>query len=109
MDWKMTGLAIVIALGLWLVSNPSQTAPLIIPQYEIYSQDGSYARVILSCYEMVTMRDIAEKEGMLREADAYSCGTNLEGKCLPYYMQDAVMHELYDYLKRAIADNCKES
>lgn len=108
MDWKVAGLAIVIALGLWFSSNTAQPASLT-PQYEIYSQDGSYARVILSCYEMVTMRDIAEKEGMLREADAFSCGTNREGKCLPYYMQDAVMHELYDYLKQAIAENCKES
>ncbi len=108
MDWKVAGLAIVIALGLWFVSNSAQPASLT-PKYEIYSQDGSYQRVLLSCYEMVTMSALTESEGQLREADAYSCGTNLEGKCLPYYMQDAVMHELYDYLKRAIADNCKES
>lgn len=108
MDWKMAGLAIVIAMGLWFSSKTAHTAPLT-PQYEIYGEDGSYGRVALACHEMVTMRDLAEKEGMLREADAYSCGTNRDGKCLPYYMQDAVMHELYDYLKQAIVENCKES
>ena len=109
MDWKMTGLAIVIALGLWLVSNPAQTAPLIIPQYEIYDMDGILStRILLSCDEMVYMRDLTEKEGILRATDAYKCGTNQEGKCLPYYIQNAVLHELDNYLKAAILDNCKE-
>lgn len=110
MDWKMAGLAIVIALGLWLVSNPAQTAPLIVPQYEIYDMDGiESTRILLSCDEMVVMRDLTRQEGQLREADAYSCGTNRDGICLPYYIQNAVLHELDNYLKAAIQDNCKES
>ncbi len=108
MEWKMAALAIVIAIGLWISSNTAQPASLVIPQYEVTDQTGTHT-IPLACVEMVDMRALTEQQGMLREADAYSCGTNRDGKCLPYYMQDAVMHELYDYLERAIADNCKES
>ncbi len=108
MDWKVTGLAIVIALGLWFFSRSAQPAPLVIPQYELTDPNGTHD-VFLGCAEMTDMLALTRQQGILREADAYSCGTNLEGKCLPYYIQDAVLHELYIYLQRAIADNCKES
>ena len=102
--------SIFVAIVLWALSKNESSAEYIpMPQYEITDPYGSPQVVPLGCDEMVEMKELAMKEGKLREADSFRCGTYRVGKCLPYYLQDAVLHELDIYLKETIRDNCKVS
>jgi hypothetical protein len=110
MDWKMAGLAIAIAMGIWLfINRPAPAAPMVEPEYGIHRQDGSVDVIHLMCDEMLEMRERTIEEGKLRLDDAISCGSSRMGKCLPYYIQDSVLYDLYTFLNIAIADNCKEN
>ena len=110
MNWKLAGIALVIAGALWFTINVknAESRPLAAePSYGIEMDDGTVHRVPLMCHQMEEMLALTKDEGLKRQMNAMACGTDRQPKCLPYYVQWKVLGDLNNWLKMLIAENCK--